>query len=142
MNNNSDTISVIDIPKRQVAGTLSPGYDVNQIVMNKNGTLLAVLSDLENKVTFFDTATLEKTLHTIHLTDGGAYIRKITLTPDGQALLVTTPVDGDKVSIYPTAYPQYFRDIKVGLYPDAVTVLNNGTHALVANCDDPSLMIL
>jgi YVTN family beta-propeller protein len=80
-----DTVSVIDVPSRQVRQVIPVGDEPHGVLTNRSGTLLYVLNAAIDGISVIDTSTLEE----VKRLSASRNPWSLSLSPDGSQILVT-----------------------------------------------------
>ncbi len=146
-NYGSNTVTVFDKVKQEVAGAIATGNGPRGMALDKNLHRLYVALTDDDAVEVIDVAE-DRTISRIRLNQGDSP-EELALTPDGLTLL-SVNTGSDSVSFMDTAAQVELNRVAVGKRPHAILIEKTGRKAYVFNdlsnsisvIDVPSKMVM
>jgi YVTN family beta-propeller protein len=132
----SNQISVINMATQSVSFVNAPNSPAG-LALSPDGTKLYVLSQSNNTVSVFNTATMaaEATLPT------GDYPEAVAADPTGNSYYVANQ-GSNSISIYDATTNTHIKDLSVGSYPSALAFFPASHLLFVANSSSSSVTVI
>jgi YVTN family beta-propeller protein len=127
-NAGDDTLSVVDLERRTVVGTVRTGRYPHGLRMSPDGRWVHVANVRGGSVSVIDTQTLSE----VARIPVGVTPVQVGHTPDGKRLYVSLR-DADSVAVVDLASRKVLGTVKVGSRPIQVHATPDGRHVYVAN---------